>query len=76
MFLFAGIVRVASFDRGENGERSDFTRGETMIWANKDRSHNCVLTGVQEWVHRTGTCAIPTRALQEIRKGRMEWRFL
>ena len=73
MFLFGGIVGVASLRRGKNGERSDFTRGETMSWASKDRSYDCVLTGVQEWVHRTGTtCAIPTRALQEIRKGRME----
>jgi hypothetical protein len=46
VFLFAGIVGVASLRRGKNGERSDFTSGETMTWANKERSHDCVLTGV------------------------------
>ena len=34
--MFADIVRVASFDGvSENGERSDFTTGETMTWAKR-----------------------------------------
>jgi hypothetical protein len=41
VFLFAGIVGVEKPRRGKDGERSGFTRGETVTWVNKDNSYWC-----------------------------------